>query len=105
MSVPAGAGIPKADVYFLADTTGSMSEIVSAVQADASNILSALNGLGLDLTFGVGNYKDFFPGVIPFQHQVSQTNAVAAVTNAISAWVAEKAGTCRGPVLRARPAC
>ena len=58
VSVPADAGIPKADVYFLADTTHSMDEIVFHVQHDRSKIITALKGLG-DLTFGVGNYRDF----------------------------------------------
>ena len=61
VTIPKNAGTPKADVYFLADTTGSMGGVLAAVQAGANNILTALSGLGLDLMFGVGNYKDFPP--------------------------------------------
>ena len=59
VTIPKNAGTPKADVYFLADTTGSMGGVLAAVQAGANNILTTLSGLGLDLIFGVGNYKDF----------------------------------------------
>ena len=65
VTIPKDAGTAKADVYFLADTTGSMGGVLAAVQAGSNNILTALNGLGLDLMFGVGNYKDF--GSVEFQ--------------------------------------
>jgi hypothetical protein len=89
VTVPKNAGPAKADVYFLADTTGSMGGILSAVQAGANNILAALGGLGVDMAFGVGNYKDFATGgPYAFQHQVSPTNAAPPVTGAINSWVA-----------------
>src|SRR5262249_44568354 len=89
VTIPKNAGPAKADVYFLADTTGSMFNILNAVQVGANNILAALNGLGVDIVFGVGNYKDFLSGdPYCFQHQVSPTNAVAAVTAGINAWSA-----------------
>ena len=40
VTVPANAAIPKADVYFLADTTSSMGDILGAVQVGANNILA-----------------------------------------------------------------
>jgi hypothetical protein len=82
-----------ADVYFLADTTASMGGILAAVQAGANNVLAALGGLGVDMVFGVGNYKDF-GGNDPFcfQHQLSPTNVAAQVTNAINAWSASGGG-------------
>lgn len=88
VTVPKNTAVPKADVYFLADTTGSMGEILSAVQTGANNILTALNGLGIDFAYGVGNYKDFPNDPYAFQHQLSPTNAVASVAAAISAWSA-----------------
>lgn len=48
----------KVDVYFLADTTGSMGGIINSVKTSASGILSSVAGLG-DVAFGVGEYKDF----------------------------------------------
>jgi len=89
VTIPKDAGTAKADVYFLADTTGSMGGVLAAVQAGSNNILTALNGLGLDLMFGVGNYKDFPPASpSPFTHQLSPTNVAANITAAIGAWSA-----------------
>jgi hypothetical protein len=93
VTVPASAGPAKADVYFLADTTGSMSAILGAVQAGASNILAALAGLPQDIAFGVGNYKDFAQGdPYGFRHQVSPTSAASTVIAAITAWAASGGG-------------
>lgn len=93
VTIPKNAGPSKADVYFLADTTGSMGGILSAVQTGANNILTALSGLGIDMMFGVGNYKDFGSGdPFAFKHQLSPTNVVANVTTAINAWVASGGG-------------
>ncbi len=97
VAIPANAGATKADVYFLADTTGSMEKILGAVQGGAANILNTLSGLGLDIAFGVGNYKDFpinpsagSPYV--FQHQQNPTNVAAQVAAAINAWHANGGG-------------
>jgi hypothetical protein len=95
VTVPANAAVPKADVYFLADTTASMSGILSAVQVGANSVLAALNGLGLDFAFGVGNYKDFPNDPYAFQHQLSPTAVAADITTAINAWSA--AGGSDGP--------
>jgi Integrin beta chain VWA domain len=93
VTIPAHAGTGKADVYFLADTTGSMTGILGAVQTGANSVLSSLNGLGIDMVFGVGNYKDFDPSsAYAFQHQVSPTNSAAAVTTAINTWSAAGGG-------------
>jgi hypothetical protein len=93
VTIPKNAGPAKVDVYFLADTTGSMGSILGAVQAGANNVLAALNGLGADMMFGVGNYKDFASGdPYAFQHQVSPTNTVPVVTAAIGAWTAAGGG-------------
>jgi hypothetical protein len=89
VTIPANAATAKADVYFLADTTGSMTNILSAVQSGANTVLSSLSGLGIDIVFGVGNYKDFRSGdPYGFQHQVKPTNNTAAVTAGINAWSA-----------------
>ena len=93
VTVPKNAGAAKADVYFLADTTASMGPVLAAVQAGANNVLTALNGLGLDLMFGVGNYNDFPPATpSPFTHQLDPTRAAADVAAAIGAWSATGGG-------------
>lgn len=89
VTVPKNAGPAKADVYFVGDTTASMGSILQAVKNGANNVLATLGALGVDLAFGVGNYKDFQSGdPFCFQHQASPTNVVAAVTAAINAWTA-----------------
>ena len=91
VTIPKNAGRPRADVYFLADTTGSMEGVLAAVQAGANNILTALGGLGLDLMFGVGTYKDFPPASqSPFQHQLNPPRSAAAVTGALGEWSASE---------------
>lgn len=50
---------PMPDVYFLADTTGSMYPSIAAVQAAASTIVSTISGLDPTAQFGAGWYKDF----------------------------------------------
>ena len=93
VTIPKSAGSAKADVYFLADTTGSMGSVIAAVQAGANNVLATLAGLPVDMVFGVGNYKDFAQGdPYGFQHQVSPTNVTATVTAAINTWSAAGGG-------------
>lgn len=48
----------KVDVFFMTDTTGSMSGLINSVKTSATSILSTTAGLG-DVAFGVGEYKDF----------------------------------------------
>jgi hypothetical protein len=88
VKVPGDTGVSKVDVYFLADTTGSMGGILTSVQTGANNILTALSGLGLDMAFAVGNYKDFPTDPFAFQHQLNPTAVAADVSNAINAWSA-----------------
>lgn len=92
VTIPPKATVPRADIYFLADTTGSMGGTLAAVQADANNLLATLNGLGLDLMYGVGNYKDFPSDPFAFEHQLNPSNAVASVTAAINTWAASGGG-------------
>ena len=93
VTVPKSGGAAKADVYLLADNTGSMSTILSAVQAGSSSVLAALGGLGIDLAIGVGNYKDFLGGdAYAFKHQLAPTSAAAQVTAAIGTWAAQGGG-------------
>lgn len=50
----------KTDIYFLADNTGSMGNIIDDIQANATAMVNAITGLvGIDAVFGVGNYRDF----------------------------------------------
>lgn len=85
VTIPAQAIGEKVDVYFLADTTFSMFAAINNVKAGASAILNTLLGIGLDIQFGVGNYRDFTDPVA-FEHQQSITSVPADVTAAINNW-------------------
>jgi VPDSG-CTERM motif/von Willebrand factor type A domain len=96
-TVTVNAGTPtsaQVDVYFLADTTGSMGGEVGAVQASASSLLSSLSGLG-NVAFGVGEYKDdpatsFDPYAFRMNSNIS-TSAAAAQAG-INLWGASGGG-------------
>jgi hypothetical protein len=47
---------PKPDIYFLADTTGSMESVIVAVQTDAAAVLAAVAAVATDERFGVGDW-------------------------------------------------
>jgi hypothetical protein len=46
------------DIMFLVDTTGSMQTTIDGLRADLASIVSELATLGLDVQFGLGDYKD-----------------------------------------------
>jgi hypothetical protein len=88
--VPKSGVRPKADVYLLADTTLSMHDIIGTVQAGIDTIVNGLPA-GLDVAWGVGNYKDFpipAPNPYAFQHQLSPTTNLTDVTTAVGTWSA-----------------
>ncbi|MDO5648416.1 VPLPA-CTERM sorting domain-containing protein [Paracoccus sp. (in: a-proteobacteria)] len=51
----------KVDVFFLADTTGSMGSYINTVRTYADNIFAGTQNFG-DVAWGVGEYKDFPQG-------------------------------------------
>jgi len=85
----------KADVYFLADTTGSMSSELNAIKSGISTIISSLNATGHDINYGLGNYKDFPNDSYAFQHQQNITSNFSQVTTVVNTWSA--AGGWDGP--------
>ncbi|MEU1971103.1 hypothetical protein ABZ477_05580 [Microbacterium sp. NPDC019599] len=94
VTVPKSSAPPKADVYLLADTTGSMFSVLDAVKAGASVILNNPALAGFDVAWGVGNYRDFpVDGIrnsYAFAHQVSPTTNLAVADAAISTWTADE---------------
>ncbi|MFI9232269.1 RICIN domain-containing protein [Streptomyces rimosus] len=90
--------LPKIDVYFLADTTGSMQPVIDKVSQGAENIMSQLvqaaEKVGADVFFGVGNYRDLNdPQNQWFDHQVSLSGDPSQAKEAISRWSAGGGGT------------
>ena len=84
---------PLFDVYFLADTTGSMGSVIDTVKAGATNIMNTLHGAFPNMAFGVGNYKDFANGdPYCFQHQSSPSVNPAQSQAAINNWSAVGGG-------------
>jgi hypothetical protein len=93
--VPKSGVPPKADVYLLADTTGSMSPIISTVQAGIGTVVSDPSFAGFDVAWGVGNYKDFpvpLSSPYAFQSQLAPTADITAVTTAVNTWSASDGG-------------
>jgi hypothetical protein len=89
--VPVSGVPPKADVYLLADTTGSMGSIIGAVQAGIGAVVNDPAFAAFDVAWGAGNYKDFpIPASSPyaFQHQLAPIPGAADVTLAVNAWSA-----------------
>lgn len=95
VTVPPTGTAPKADVYLLADTTGSMAPVIDAVKAGAGAILGDPALAAFDVAWGVGNYRDFtvpVPNSYAFQHQLTPTTNTVAAGGAIAAWAAAEGG-------------
>jgi len=88
VSIPAVPS-PMFDVYFLADTTGSMYNIINAVKSGATAVMNNLHTAYPTMAFGVGNYKDFKSNdPYCFQHQQSPNTSTALAQTAINNWSA-----------------
>ena len=95
VTVPPTGTAPKADVYLLADTTGSMTPVIDAVKAGAGAILNDPSLAAFDVAWGVGNYRDFtvpVPNSYAFQHQLAPTTSTLAAGGAIATWTADEGG-------------
>lgn len=49
------------DVMFLVDTTSSMSQTIEGLKKDLADIINELAVAGLDVQFGLGDFKDYSP--------------------------------------------
>ncbi len=82
---------PKADIYFLADTTGSMFSALDTVKSNAGDVLAAIDSATADVRYGAGDYKDFPFDVYAFNNAApipgSDDDGAAALA-AIAAWTA-----------------
>jgi hypothetical protein len=95
-SVTVNAGTPGTslvDVFLLSDTTGSMGDVISAVQTNAAAIVTGAAGLG-NVAFGVGQYKDKTTAGDAFDFHLDQavTTNTSLVTTAIGTWSAAGGG-------------
>lgn len=80
----------KVDVFFLADTTGSMGGVINSVRTSASSILSSISTLG-DVAFGVGEYKDFGDSYA-YRTNTALTTTAASAQTGINTWSASGGG-------------
>ena len=78
------------DVFFMADTTGSMGGAISGVISSASTILSTTAGLG-DVAFGVGEYKDTYESY-RYRLNTAITTSQATAQAGINLWSAGGGG-------------
>jgi hypothetical protein len=98
VQLPGSGVLPKIDVYFLADNTGSMGGIISAVSAQVEDIVNRLviaaSGVGADVHFGVGNYLDMEdPQPNRFRNQVPLGPTPGTVAAGIRGWTAAGGGS------------
>jgi len=91
---------PRADVIFAFDLTGSMSDIIDTAKARAIEIMTTLNGLGVDINYAVVSYMDYpacydsygysscygdsWSGDYAYRLDQAVTSDTAAVANAIN---------------------
>jgi hypothetical protein len=92
VTVKVPPGQPQADVYLLVDNTGSMNVLLPGLQSTLNAVIQAFPGV--NVAWGVGNYKDLpiESSPYPFQNQQSLTTDLAAVSAAIGAWTANVDG-------------
>ncbi|WP_412750075.1 vWA domain-containing protein [Krasilnikovia sp. M28-CT-15] len=87
--------LPKPDVFFLADTTGSMTPVLTNVRTNAGTILTTVDSVANDARYGAGSYKDFVNGDTGYYNDApipgSDDNGAAAQA-AINAWTASGGG-------------
>ena len=88
---------PLPDIYFVSDTTFSMSGTIEVVAANAEAIMSDISSLDPTAQFGVGNYKDFPYDAYAFNNQLNITDDTVAVAAAIADWVLVAGGGYDGP--------
>jgi len=74
--------LPKVDVFFIADLSGSFSDDLPRFKAAAPQIISALIGAGLDVNFGLARFEDY--PINPFGSQVSGDHAYERVLDVSS---------------------
>jgi hypothetical protein len=80
----------QADIFFLADTTGSMGGTISNVKTNAASILSSTSGLG-NVQWGAGEYKDVGDTYV-YRLNQAVTSSTAAVQAGINMWSASGGG-------------
>lgn len=93
VKVPGKPISPKADIYILADATGSMGPVLDSVKSNIASIAATLFSIpGADLRIGVGSYRDLVSATYAFDHELSMTTDQAQIVAAVSTFVAGSGG-------------
>jgi hypothetical protein len=79
------------DVFFLADTTGSMGGAISNVKANVATIIANVGAVASNVAYGVGEYKDN-GDVFVYRNNTDPSLVPATVQAAVNAWGASGGG-------------
>jgi hypothetical protein len=94
-SIETESDFPEVDVYFLADTTGSMAAAIDNVQDNAVQIMTSVSATLPGAQFGAGEYRDF-PVNTGLNSFAFRNNApigsIADAQAAINTWEANEGG-------------
>ncbi|MFI7599401.1 hypothetical protein [Actinoplanes sp. NPDC049681] len=87
--------LTKPDIYFLADTTGSMGSALKNVALNAGQILDQVDAVATEPRYGAGQYRDF--PVQPFAYRTdapipATDDRGASAKAAINTWAASGGG-------------
>ena len=79
------------DVFFLADTTGSMGGAIANVKASVATIIADVAAVASNVAYGVGEYKDVGDAFVYRKNTDPSLNG-ATVQTAVNAWTASGGG-------------
>jgi hypothetical protein len=82
---------PNPDIFFLADTTGSMSGAINNVKTNAANVMATVLTSQPTAQFGAGEYKDV-GDVFVYKLDQAMTPSTAAAQAGINMWSASGGG-------------
>ena len=80
------------DVFFLADTTGSMGSAIASVKANVGAIMSDVAAVASNVAYGVGEYKDVGDAFVYRENLDPPSTNQATVQAAVNAWTASGGG-------------
>jgi hypothetical protein len=80
------------DVFFLADTTGSMGGSIASVKSNISNIMTDVAAVASNVAYGVGEYKDVGDVFVYRENLDPPSMDEPTVQAAVNAWSADGGG-------------
>lgn len=73
------------DIFFATDSTGSMSGVIASLRQDLQDIIDDLGESGIDVWFGVGDFKDYTTHGSPGDHPYKRFRAVGPIDDELAA--------------------